>query len=640
MNFLCKRWLPAILLVVLVGIIVYANTFHVPFVLDDEVSIVQNADIRSLDSFFTDFSPPNRYVAYLTFALNHHFGGLDLAGYHAVNLSIHLSCGLLVFALLRLTFRTPYFQGQFPGLSSRVQCPGSKAQGHETLPSAFIFQPSSFIPLFTALLFVAHPVQTQAVTYVVQRITSLATLFYLLSMVLYVLGRLRLESRVPSPESKTTSYESRATRNGFLLCFAGSILAAVLAMKTKEIAFTLPLAILLYEGSFFRGEWKRRLLYLLPHLATLPIVPMTVIGIGGPASEILSDTGKTGLSVGEQLRVESAMAGLDCLDYLFTQFRVIVTYLRLLVLPVNQNLDYDYPVYTTFFTPPVFLSFLLLTALLLLAVYLYGFKFQVLGFKKFESRVTRLESRLIAFGILWFFLALAVESSFVPIVDVIVEHRLYLPGFGAATAFATAFCLVMKRFTGPSNNKLLVLASALLVLGLGFATWQRNYVWGDAVRLWQDVVAKSPNKGRAHNNLGVSLIDAGRLPEAIETLSRAIALEPSHPHAYNNLGKAYILNDQSSAAVPLLKKAIELDLWYSDAYINLAMAFNQSRQFLNTIDLMEQNLGRIGERAEAHYHLGVAFAVLGNREAARRQLEIVSRFGAEELVEDLMRLLR
>jgi hypothetical protein len=137
MNFLCNRWLPAILLILSAGIIVYANTFQVPFVFDDPVSIVQNDVIRSLDNFFANSSGyeflPNRYVAYLTFALNYQFGELDLFGYHAVNLTIHLACALLVYTLLRLTFRTPYFQ---------VTGPGSKVQSHSIQPSTFNLQPS------------------------------------------------------------------------------------------------------------------------------------------------------------------------------------------------------------------------------------------------------------------------------------------------------------------------------------------------------------------------------------------------------------------------------------------------------------------------------------------------------------------
>jgi tetratricopeptide (TPR) repeat protein len=637
LSFLGRRAITAILLVLLTGILVYANIFQVPFVLDDYYTIVRNPVIRNLANFSFNSALDQIYLprvlTFLTFALNYHFGGLNVTGYHLANLLIHLASGLLVYALLRLTFRTPYFK------DGEVSDPGFTPQ---------------FIALFAALLFIVHPVQTQAVTYVVQRMTSLAAMLYLLSGVLYVKGRLGME------EGKGKfSYRPA-------LFLAGSVLAAVMAMQTKEIAFTLPLAMVLYEVCFFRGAWRRRFLCLLPLLATLPIVPVTVLVTGRSSGHVLADLSEKTLAVGN----------LSRLEYLFTQFRVIVTYLRLLVFPVNQNLDYDYPVYSTFFTPPVFLSFLLLLLLLGFAVYLWhrstcpASQGQVQGGKKVEVEKKsglaekysqpepqpKLQSyphpvfpstcrpylRLIAFGIFWFFLTLAVESSIVPIADVIAEHRLYLPSVGAAAAFAAAFGLLVRKCTRPACGKVLVLGAALLVLVLGFAGHQRNRVWGDAIRLWQDVVSKSPNKARPYNDLGIALTQAGQLPEAIEVLSRAIALKPLHPYAYNNLGRLYILSNRSGDAVPLLKRAIGLDTDFADAYINLAAAYNQLRQFSQTVTLMEQNLGRLdrlNERVEAHYQLGVAYAFLGNREGARRKLDLVSRAGATDLAADLVRLL-
>jgi tetratricopeptide (TPR) repeat protein len=351
--------------------------------------------------------------------------------------------------------------------------------------------------------------------------------------------------------------------------------------------------------------------------------------------------------VSNQVQVQTSLSRPD---YLLTQFRVIVTYLRLLVLPVNQNLDYDYPVYTTFLTPPVFLSFLLLAALFALAIYLFYATRRAAGPSSTinpqpstgtaSGAPTDPVLRLISFGILWFFLTLSVESSIIPIPDVIFEHRLYLPGFGAAASFAAAFCLAADRFFKNVGGTLLGLCAALLVLSLGVATFQRNQVWGDAIRLWQDAVAKSPGKARPYNNLGVALNRAGRSAEAIQVLSRAIAIDPMHPDAYNNLGRAYISTGQSSAALPVLRTAIRINAEFKGAYINLAAALNQVRQFRETVNLVEQNFDLLGDQVEAHYHLGVAYAFLGDRAAARRQLEIVSRYGAADLAADLMRLLR
>ncbi|MBI5444185.1 MAG: tetratricopeptide repeat protein [Deltaproteobacteria bacterium] len=593
----------AIALLVLVGITVYANSFGVPFVLDDKTTIIQNPIVKSLANFYANRSGyeylPNRWVAVLSFALNYRLGGLAVIGYHAVNLAIHLASGLLVYALLRLTFRTPYFRSSRPASVS-----------------------PSFIPLFAALLFLVHPIQTQAVTYVVQRMTSLATLFYLLSMALYVRARLQMEERPPFPGA---SFQ-RAPFFFPLALLAGSTLSAVLAMKTKEISFTLPLAAVLYEVSFFSGPWKKRLLCLLPLLATLPVIPATMLGTGESAGTLLSD-------VSEAAKVQTAMPRYA---YLFTQFRVIVTYLRLLVLPVNQNLDYDYPVHLTFFTPPVFLSFLLLAGLLALAVYLFwrsrpqpppappALPAQP-ALPALPAPPALSCFRLISFGIVWFFLTLSVESSVIPIVDVIFEHRAYLPSVGAMTAFAAVLFWASQRFAGVHAGRLAVFVAGCVTLALAVATVQRNHVWRNDIRLWEDVVAKSPNKGRANNNLGVALEDAGRRAEAIRAFSRAIAEDPGYSRSYYNLADLYLVSGDPDAALPLLETAIRLSPNLTEAYIDMGAALVRGKRFEQAAAFLEQNLERLRGNPEAHFYLGAALAFSGNKEAARRQLEIVSR---------------
>ena len=200
-----------VLLILMAGLVAYGNTLHVPFVFDDHSSIVDNPVIRHLDNFLSGADGyrynPRRFMGYLTFALNYRFGGLDVTGYHIANLCIHLAASLLVYLFILLVMQTPCMKG------------------------------SRFVPharrmaLMCGLLFAVHPVQTQAVTYIAQRFASLACLFYLLTMVLYGAGRLRQarDGRLASPQA--------------LLIFCGALLAAFLAVRTKEIAFTLPAAI-------------------------------------------------------------------------------------------------------------------------------------------------------------------------------------------------------------------------------------------------------------------------------------------------------------------------------------------------------------------------------------------------------------
>jgi tetratricopeptide (TPR) repeat protein len=327
--------------------------------------------------------------------------------------------------------------------------------------------------------------------------------------------------------------------------------------------------------------------------------------------------------------------------YLFTQFRVLITYIRLLVLPVNQNIDHQYPFYDKFFTTPVFLSFLFLTALFGLAAYLFratraGDASQSLagrdhGVPSSSRGAANVDPalRLVAFGILWFFITLAVESSFVPLPDVIMEHRLYLPGFGASAVFATLLYLLVEKFSGPSIGRILFPVAIVLVLSLGFAAYQRNHIWRDRVSLWEDAVAKSPERGRTNNNLGVALAKEGRTKEAIKAFSTAIEVDPYYFRAYYNLADLYLAEGRPELSLPLLQVYQQLNPEEKKGYVLYGASLMRSGRFPEVISFLEQNIDRIGRNAEAHFYLGSAYAFLGNREAALRELNIVSSLDAK-----------
>jgi protein O-mannosyl-transferase len=604
---MCRKPSGHLLLIILLGCIAYANTFHVPFVFDDQTSITENRVITQLDNFLFNSSGyhfnSRRFIGYLTFALNYRLGGLDVTGYHAVNLAIHVINALLVYGLVRITLRTPYFEVQ----RSTFNVQRSEPATLNAQPSSFILHPSSFIPLFAALLFVTHPLQSQAVTYIVQRLASLATLFYLLALVLYVRTRLTGESA------------GGVTGKGGLL-YILSLISIVLAMKTKEIAFTLPLAVLLYELFFFRPKGWGRWLLLAPILLTLLIIPLGMLDIQKPVGEVISDVSE----------VTQHKAPVTRWEYLYTQFRVIVTYLRLLVFPVNQNLDYDYPLYHSLSAPPVLASFLFLAALFGLAVYLTyrsRFKVQGSGFEIHNSKFIIHNSqfyRLIAFGIFWFFLTLSVESSIIPITDVIYEHRVYLPSVGAFIAFATAWALLLGKLRTDPARKIGLATAAAAVILLAAATVRRNMAWQDTITLWEDVVGKSPGKVRGYNNLGAALADAERKDEAIGVLLKAIAVKPDHADAYYNLGRTYLFfPERLNDAIAMLTRAIELDTGNMNAYVNMAAAYIRAERYREAIGMLEPLMPKLGTRPDARFNLGVAYACIGNIDAAARELALL-----------------
>ncbi len=573
--------------ILLLGTLAYANSFGAPFVLDDLESIVRNEIIRDLGNYFPGGSGYDfifrRWFGYFTFALNYHFGGLDVTGYHLFNLAVHLCTAMLVYILLRLTFRTPFL------VDSRLatQAP--------------------FVALLAALLFVVHPVQTQAVTYTVQRLTSLCTLFYLLALVLFVVARLTHET----PRQVVKGNSAQRTPWLIPLLLTGSVVSAILAMFTKEISFTLPLAALLYEVCFFRGTLQRRAMLLLPLMLTLVVVPALVI-----TDESLPITG--GLPQTE--------ADIPRLDYLFTQFRVLVTYLRLLVLPINQNLDYDYPVFSSFFTPAVFLSFVALAVLVGFAFYLSGFRIKSAG----NAPLARPELRLIGFGIFWFFLTLAVESSLIPIADVIFEHRLYLPSIGVAVAMATAIILAREKTISFYGGKIPMIAAAIIIIALTLATWQRNQVWQNEVSLWGDVARKSPGKHRPWFNLGTHLMtDSGQPEEAIPALLHAVARDPGHAESWHNLGSSYLMSERPKEAIMPLRTAVRLKPEMADAAVNLAVALIHIGKPLEAVPILEEVRQRLPKWPVAHINLGIAYVGIGKLDDARRELAILNQIAPQ-----------
>jgi hypothetical protein len=406
-----------------------------------------------------------------------------------------------------LTFKTPY------------------------LRSSAISDYAIYIALCTALLFACHPLQTQAVTYIWQRVTSLCTMFYLLSLVAYIKWRLLSQS-----EEGVKSKEKKSVFPGLgpVMFYLLSLVFTILAMKTKEIAFMLPVTLILYEIIFFEGKINKRLLYLIPFLLTMMIIPLTTVS--GEQVENLDDLirGTTKLSRGE---------------YLLAQFRVLVTYLRLIFLPVNQNLDYDYPRYYSIFNIEVFTSFVFLAMLFGLSVYIL-----------YRYRDTVPHTRLISFGMIWFFINLMIESSIIPLHNVIYEHRMYLPSVGVFSALTIVIFMLIIRWN--AYARVITVMLAVIIIVLTGATYARNTVWKDELTLWQDVVSKSPNidkaieqyllalkfkpdHTKAHYNLGNAYASQGLPDKAIEQYLLALKFRPDYPEAHHNLGNTYAFTRSS-----------------------------------------------------------------------------------------------
>lgn len=497
---------------------------------DDYTNIIEKSVIRDIGQYkdsYTLISPKanRRFVGVLTFALNYKLNGMDVRGFHVFNLIVHVLTALAIYRLVTLIFRTPFFNSFDPMFGRGLTA------------------------LFTAMVFSVHPVQTSAVTYIVQRYTSLATLLCLVSLLSYINSRLT--------DSNPLRY----------VLYAVSVVSAIAAMRTKEIAFTLPVIAVLFEFMFLDGKLKKRILYLLPLILTMLIIPISILANKTPdATDALTIALNPGI-IDSSMKLAS-ITDMTRTDYLFTELRVIVTYLRLLVIPVRLNLDYDYPVFRSFTNPEVVLSFLVIVSIFASAIYMLYRSLAP------ERRLARLYS----FGILWFFIALSVESSVIPIKDVINEYRLYYPSVGFCIAVMSVVLWLVEKKERRAKMTALTALSGIIIL-FSALTLMRNNVWADRVALWEDTVRKSPNKARPHYNLGYDYLRQGRVADASREFQTAILLKPDFADAYNNLGDIYASQGRMDAAIDVFNKAVEADPFFAVAYNNLGTIYDERGQF-------------------------------------------------------------
>jgi protein O-mannosyl-transferase len=564
-------------LIALVALLAYSNTFQSPFQWDEEDFIVQNPIVRDLDYFASPLKAKGidpdyeiflrtRYVGYLTFALNYRIHGFDVLGYHIVNVAIHILNALLVYLLVQLTFQTPF------------------------LKETTLRNHSGPIALFSALLFVSHPVQTEAVTYIFQRHASFVTLFYIGSLVCYILWRLEGERKEVSKWKRVSIYGL-------------SLLSCLLAMRTKENAFTLPIILFLYEYFFFEGSIPSRVIPLLPFLLTLVIVPFTLLGgqrsLGQMMDRILDPSSLLTKGVAKE-------------TYLLTQFRVIVTYLRLLLIPANQNLDYDYLLFSSWMTPEVLASLLLHLALLGMAITL---------FLKFKS--TLRDWRVISFGIVWFYVTLSVESSIIPLKMMICEYRIYLPSLGFFVAVVSVIFLGVARYGGTSGRvRKYVMVLLACVVGLfTVLTFARNSLWADRVGLWEDTARKSPANARARYNFGLALARQARFDEATKEFQATLNLNPQEAKAHLNLGLIYDRQNRPEDALRELQMALELEPNNAKIYYNLGVTLARWGRADEAKKALENTIKLNPYDASAHNNLGVLLVQQGSIKEAMKEFE-------------------
>lgn len=582
-----RRLQPAATLAILAiaTLLAYSRVLDGEFQFDDATAVVENAAIRDLGRFVRQdllggFATTGRPVTQLTFAVDYAVGGLGVRAYHRTSVALHLAVAALVFLLTRKTLR---------------RLGGSQADG---------------LAAWTAGLFALHPLQSQAVSYLSQRAEVLASLFYLLACLLL------LEAE-----------ERGATRRG-ALAFAGALVAFVLGLGSKQIVVTFPAAFLLYAAAFPRrgtGEATAAPARRIGRSVALaaPFLLLSAVYSAVQLGALRADTG-----------VGFDLPSLGPWRYLLTQLRVILVYLRLLVWPAGQNLDYAFPAADTLLEPRTLLAALGLSTLVASA--LWGWRWSRSAGGEVPARAL---ARLAAFGLFWFLLLLAPTSSVVPIRDVIEEHRVYLASWGVLLAFAAAARLVYVRLAGSGEAPRRAMAAAALGLWavLGVATYQRNAVWETSLALWRDVVAKSPTKARAHENLGHALHRAGdsRGAAAEYVTALRLAADGSVPRAklLNNVGASLLELGRLDEAVSFLSSAL------AEAPNDLRLLCNLAMSWLGKgeLDAAEATARRAAslypDDPGARNALGQILARKGDRTAAAAQFALEARLNPDAVTQ-------
>ncbi len=562
------RW--AALAIVLATAAVYRGTLSVPLIYDDRLWITWNPSIQHLRSIAAVVSPPagsvvsGRPVLSLTLALNYALSGNRAWSYHLANLAIHIAAALTLMGIVRRTLA--YRPGLFPSGRDRV------------LPAFAI-----------ALLWAVHPVQTEAVTYVIQRAESLMGLFYLLTLYCFIRGA-----------------QARAPGTWHLL----SVLFCLLGMATKEVMVTAPLAVLAYDMTFaagsFRGALRLRWRLYLGLACTWLLLGLLATDLHG-----------RGVGFG---------LGYNWWSYGLTECWVVVHYLLLALWPHPLVFDYGADVVGT--------AIQALPWALLLAALVLGTLFA------FSRRSA------LGFAGVWFFLILAPASSVVPVAfQPMAEHRMYL-SLAAVAAFAVVGAWA---WLGAHCVPILLVAAG----ALGAVAYERNLDYRNEISIWGDTVLRRPSNARARIALGSALALQERYQEAAEQFTAALRIDPGDFQARRNLGLAlYHLGrvDEALAeyrriapptpdsaplhfdialaldragrpgeAVKEYERALRLDPGDGEARTNLGIALYREGRVGEAVVQYGLALGSMPGSARVHFNLGMALARMGGLERAIEQ---------------------
>jgi tetratricopeptide (TPR) repeat protein len=527
--------------------LIYSNTLDASWHLDDFGNITQNSNLHIQDLnpgsiYKTFFAYPAlnkklyRPIPCLSFALNWYFGKDHVVGFHIVNILIHFLTAFFLFLTILSLFDTPNIKHRHKGSEH-------------------------FIALLAAVLWAINPIQTQAVTYIVQRMASMAALFYILSIYLYIKGKI---------------INSRPSQIGF---FVGCLLSFLFALGCKENTITLPVVLLLVEICFFQDLSIKK---------TRKVVVWISVGTGSLAAGL----GALFFFNGDFFPFLSGYAHrpFTVLERLMTEPRIIALYITQILYPVPHRLsiEHDIDISNSLFVPWTTIPAILIVLLLI-----------VIGFSQARKRP------IVAFAILFFFLNHIVESTIIPL-ELVFEHRNYLPSLFLFFPISLAIKWTIDYYHVQRNYMWLIIVTFVifLLIGLGTGTYLRNMAWATEKSLWEDALAKAPGSKRAcHNLAGVYYHKLGFYGEALRLYNMAAQRKGtstfSDATTLRNMAAIYYEQNDKEKAVRLLKKAVIINPRSRDCYfklVSLLMELDRLEEVAHYLDALDP-----GDRNNAEY---------------------------------------
>ncbi len=531
------------LVLVALTLLIYGQSLSVPFLFDDFRIIERNPAIRDLSGMLSLKSLSSRPLVDLTLALNYAAGKLEPAGYHILNILFHLMNGgiawLVAAALTRAWYR----------------------RQHTAVPTS-----ARVIPFTVAAIFLLHPVQTQPVIYICQRYTLVAAGFYMLSIYCFIQARMRSQEKW-EPSSLTHPLPLLRC----VLWYAGMMAAALLGVLSKQNTASLPFMLFFIELLVFNRTWWGLVIRVL----------LLVAGIAGVVLvfwAMRNDQIDSVKALIHFLDVRTReIQGVSRIRYLLTQWQVVWEYLRMVVWPTGLTIEHAYRLTSGNLDLLTILAGAGHLAMLVLAW------------------AVRKKHGLVSLGICWFYIALSVESSIIPIRDPMVDHRLYLPMAGVALI---AGYLAQVCFQKTEQPKVAAgMLAALILIATGWSYTQAQ-VWKSSESVWRDSLEKNPQ----------------------------------NPKAYTNLGRVYELKGDRATATAYYTKAMEMDASLYRPALNLGLMYAREGAYDTARDYLEQVI-RIHPVCEKAYGtLGLIHLMEGRRDKALQLLKHADRLNPKNPV--------